>query len=328
MRRVMQTRSNPNVSPDVSPNVSLFSAPTAIPLLRVVLARDGGAATIREFFHPVVTLGRGPAADLRLESDDISRLHCTIELRADGVWVRDLGSTNGVYMDGERIREAIVTPKSLVRVGSFRFKARQEAELHAEHTHPSTPMSRFEEAPVVRGTLETRVAPVPQMPSTPAPTFSRPAPVAVPAAPWAPSAPAGPAGPAVARVAKFRAPLPPKHPHRSVRAGDDCAACHEGAVLTWGGELRCRTCWTDGNVKPAVHARLGERCPCCHRGTMLTWEGGLRCRSCGNRGTSSRQPQPQHGKVRAGSRCPSCSTRSMLTWRGSVRCHGCGQSYR
>lgn len=328
----MQTR--PHTS--FFPSAALDAAPVVEPLLRVVVARDGGTSTLREFFHPIVTVGRGPAADLRLETDDVSRLHCSIEVRADGMWVRDLGSTNGVYMDGERVREAILTPKSLVRVGCWRFKARQESPLPAEreHTTPSAPIPH--DPPLIRGTLETRTSAIPREPAAPAPTFTRPAPTfsrpaavpgarpSTPPAPWAPSTPASAQAPGL--VTRPRIPLPPKH--RPVRAGDACAACHDGLVLTWGTELRCRRCWTDGNVKPVASARLGDRCPCCHRGTMLTWEGGLRCRSCGNRGSSARQPQPPHAKIRAGSLCPSCSERRMLTWLGSVRCHGCGHSYR
>ncbi|MFL6117517.1 MAG: FtsK/SpoIIIE domain-containing protein [Catenulispora sp.] len=49
-------------------------------------------------------LGRGEAADIRVDCPDISRLHCEIDVTRDGrVSVRDLGSRNGTDLNGERL---------------------------------------------------------------------------------------------------------------------------------------------------------------------------------------------------------------------------------
>lgn len=305
----------------MQPSRSIQQAPRTaadLPLLRVVLARDGGATSSFEFFQPIISFGRAPTADIRLDADNISRLHCTLELRADGLWVRDLGSLNGVYMDGERVQHAMLTSKSVVSVGPFRFRARQEGELPAsrfpvpppppsdEWTRPGMSADRVPQAPeILRSKTRLDVpAAVPATAPVQAPSFAR--------------APA----PAAERTPRSRAPQ-----QRPVRMGDVCVACHDGLALVWGDALRCRSCWGDGAARPRI-VRVGELCPCCHQGSMLKWENGLRCRNCGNRGQSTRQAQPAQGKFRPGSRCPSCAERPLLAWKGGVRCHGCGQGYR
>ena len=54
-----------------------------------------------------VTVGRGGQNDLVLSGDDFaSARHARIEVRGDGVWVQDLESTNGTYVNGSRVAGA------------------------------------------------------------------------------------------------------------------------------------------------------------------------------------------------------------------------------
>jgi hypothetical protein len=74
-----------------------------------------------------VTIGRGGQNDLRLGGDDFaSARHARFEPRRDGVWLQDLGSTNGTYVNGARIdRPRKLTHGDIVRVGEtdLRFEA-------------------------------------------------------------------------------------------------------------------------------------------------------------------------------------------------------------
>jgi hypothetical protein len=57
-----------------------------------------------EFMHEPITIGRGPLNDLQLISDEFaSGRHAVIDPRSDGVWLEDLGSTNGTYLNDELI---------------------------------------------------------------------------------------------------------------------------------------------------------------------------------------------------------------------------------
>jgi pSer/pThr/pTyr-binding forkhead associated (FHA) protein len=66
-----------------------------------------------------VTVGRGSGNDVVLDGDEFaSARHARIEPRRDGIWVHDLGSTNGTYVNGVRIdRPRRLAPGDVVRVG-------------------------------------------------------------------------------------------------------------------------------------------------------------------------------------------------------------------
>jgi hypothetical protein len=66
-----------------------------------------------------VSVGRGPHNDLALDADDfVSVRHARIEPRRDGVWVEDVGSTNGTYVNGARLEEPRrLQPGDVVRIG-------------------------------------------------------------------------------------------------------------------------------------------------------------------------------------------------------------------
>jgi pSer/pThr/pTyr-binding forkhead associated (FHA) protein len=64
-------------------------------------------------------VGRAPDSDLVLEGDEYaSARHARFEPRADGVWIADLGSTNGTFVNGQRLAEPRrLSPGDVVRVG-------------------------------------------------------------------------------------------------------------------------------------------------------------------------------------------------------------------
>ncbi len=66
-----------------------------------------------------LTIGRGPANDVPLAADEYaSTRHARIEPRRDGIWVEDIGSTNGTFVNGIRLtRERRLAPGDVLRVG-------------------------------------------------------------------------------------------------------------------------------------------------------------------------------------------------------------------
>jgi len=67
-----------------------------------LLCDQGGAPPVHVKGDPVV-LGRGQAADVTILESTLSRKHCQLELRGSRIWVTDLGSGNGTYINDERI---------------------------------------------------------------------------------------------------------------------------------------------------------------------------------------------------------------------------------
>ena len=74
-----------------------------------------------------LTIGRGGQNDIPLPNDDYaSARHARFEPRQDGVWVQDLGSTNGTYLNGMRLeRPRRLTTGDVVRVGETDLRFEQ-----------------------------------------------------------------------------------------------------------------------------------------------------------------------------------------------------------
>jgi hypothetical protein len=74
-----------------------------------------------------LTIGRGRQNDLTIATDEYaSARHARFEPRRDGVWVQDLGSTNGTYLNGARLdRPRRLTQGDIVRVGETDLRYEQ-----------------------------------------------------------------------------------------------------------------------------------------------------------------------------------------------------------
>jgi DNA-binding NtrC family response regulator len=94
--------------------------------LRVVAGPDLGLSRAIEV--GTLTIGSHPEVDVVLGDPQVSRRHAELQLRADGVFVRDLGSKNGTLLDGVRIEQAIVPPGSRLLIGGTELVLEAEDE--------------------------------------------------------------------------------------------------------------------------------------------------------------------------------------------------------
>lgn len=84
---------------------------------------------------PLTLIGRSPECHLRIASVQVSRRHCQIALRADGVYVEDLSSSNGTYLDGTRLRAGTPTyvrSGSLLELGPAKFLVEYDGPAPAQ----------------------------------------------------------------------------------------------------------------------------------------------------------------------------------------------------
>src|SRR5262245_35424313 len=67
-------------------------------------------------------VGRKEDCDLRLEHKSVSKMHCVIA-KTDGLlFVRDLGSTNGTRVNGQRVRRAALLPNDQLTIANYKFR--------------------------------------------------------------------------------------------------------------------------------------------------------------------------------------------------------------
>jgi pSer/pThr/pTyr-binding forkhead associated (FHA) protein len=76
----------------------------------------------------VVVVGRHPNCDTRLDSLRVSRHHCCMTCENDQVWVRDLGSTNGIRINGERVETGSLRPGDELSIANFRYRLEGEED--------------------------------------------------------------------------------------------------------------------------------------------------------------------------------------------------------
>ena len=91
---------------------------------RLVLA-DGDSGAVFEIDAAAVTVGRGQANDIPLEDEFASTQHARLEARTDGIWLEDVGSTNGTSVNGTLIDgPRKLAPGDVIRIGDtdFRFE--------------------------------------------------------------------------------------------------------------------------------------------------------------------------------------------------------------
>jgi transcriptional regulator with GAF, ATPase, and Fis domain len=109
-----------------------------------------------------LTIGKASDNDLVLTDDTVSRHHCEIVRAPDGLHVRDLESTNGTKIDGTRIREAMVQPGSVLRVGEVEIQFRPSVQkvevLPSEKTSFGSAIGQSLAMRTIFGVLE-RIAP-------------------------------------------------------------------------------------------------------------------------------------------------------------------------
>lgn len=71
---------------------------------------------------PILLFGRHEECDVQLNSKKVSRRHCVLAQVADYLVVRDLGSTNGVRINGVRVVEGQLHAGDELVIGNFRYQ--------------------------------------------------------------------------------------------------------------------------------------------------------------------------------------------------------------
>ena len=99
-----------------------------------------GPDTGRSFsVGPQSVLGRDPTAAIHLNDDEVSRRHALISAGEGRVLIEDLGSSNGTFVDGERIaNEREVGAGTRVTVGQTTLELREPTPRGDPENLPST----------------------------------------------------------------------------------------------------------------------------------------------------------------------------------------------
>jgi CheY-like chemotaxis protein len=89
---------------------------------RLVIITEGLSGLSHELGTHWVTIGRGDTNAFQIVETSISSQHCEVQLRGNELVVRDLRSTNGTFVGGRMITEAILRPGQILRVGQVELR--------------------------------------------------------------------------------------------------------------------------------------------------------------------------------------------------------------
>jgi len=86
-------------------------------ILQSAVDEDGDSFTFRMAGGAIKTIGRAPRADFVVDAALVSRLHCRLTANDDAVDVLDLDSTNGTYINDQRVTSGCIRGGDRLRVG-------------------------------------------------------------------------------------------------------------------------------------------------------------------------------------------------------------------
>ncbi|HLU64804.1 MAG TPA: GGDEF domain-containing protein [Kofleriaceae bacterium] len=72
--------------------------------------------------RPSIVIGRSSKADIQIDQESVSRNHCKLINTGKSIMLRDLGSTNGTYVNDELVDEYVLRDGDLIKIGRCIFK--------------------------------------------------------------------------------------------------------------------------------------------------------------------------------------------------------------
>jgi len=113
-------------------------------MARLILATAEGPQAID--LRPANSLGRHPNNSIQLLDKIVSKEHCIVEMREGQFLLRDLGSLNGTYINGEKISEAPLKPGQTLRFGQVELRIDDGKPVNAQQA-PAVAVSAPAPAP-------------------------------------------------------------------------------------------------------------------------------------------------------------------------------------
>lgn len=92
--------------------------------ISLVMVKADGTSREFPFDKSQIVIGRDEGARLRIPLPSVSRKHCELSIDDDELVVKDLGSANGTYVNGARVKDRELSPGDLLTVGGVVFVIR------------------------------------------------------------------------------------------------------------------------------------------------------------------------------------------------------------
>jgi hypothetical protein len=103
---------------------------------KLTVLTEGIEPTSFDLTKEVTSVGRVEGNDIVLDHQSVSGSHGELVLRGDqDVYIRDLGSTNGSYLDGKKVAESPVQPGEVITFGEVQLKLEGARKMQSHDKH-------------------------------------------------------------------------------------------------------------------------------------------------------------------------------------------------
>lgn len=102
---------------------------------KLTVLTEGIEPTSFELAKEVTSVGRVHGNDIVLDHQSVSGSHGELVLRGQDVYIRDLGSTNGSYIDGSKVAESPVQPGEVITFGEVQLKLEGARKVQSLNKH-------------------------------------------------------------------------------------------------------------------------------------------------------------------------------------------------
>src|SRR6187551_3683659 len=89
---------------------------------RLVVLSEGLTGRSHELKAETTTIGRTEENTFQIPDPSVSSHHCEVILRGNDVVIRDQNSTNGTFINGQQITEAVLKPSQILRLGQVEVR--------------------------------------------------------------------------------------------------------------------------------------------------------------------------------------------------------------
>ncbi len=104
-------------------------------MAKLVVLSAGMTGRTQELKVDKTTIGRVEDNTFQIAEPSVSSHHCEVLLRGSEVVVRDLNSTNGTYINGEKVTEKAIMPGQILRLGQIELRLETDVPAAATKKH-------------------------------------------------------------------------------------------------------------------------------------------------------------------------------------------------
>ena len=109
-------------------------------MAKLVIQNQGMTGRTCELHTDRTTIGRVEDNTFHIADASVSSHHCEVHLRGSDIFIRDLNSTNGTFINDNKIQESILKPGQILRLGQVELKLEVEGAPATGGSSPAMPL--------------------------------------------------------------------------------------------------------------------------------------------------------------------------------------------